>query len=510
MRRSTKHANQQSVEFKDFSGGLNTTNAIEVIQPNELNRCVNFELMGNLLRTVSGTRPIYTTDTLHFTDITYDIINDLLLVCTVEYNDAGTVTGRKLYTIKTDGTELTERGSITGTIQPGFASWENGVLIASGAKLQYWNGENLITIDTSPDVCNGVFTTHGRVVVYYGDTIHYSAVGDETDWTEDANVDSSSKWLQVGYKDGGFVTTVVSLSSDVIAFKSNNTAFHIAGQYPDWSQREISRNIDDKGWRTAVSLTNSVIVLGRSSLQAIATTDDYGEMKATNLSIKVQDDIQALPNNIKVRFIAPLNQLWLISGQRQFLFMDIEHQAFLRREYNAAAVDACYKNDTVFVLKDQEICYLDNDPQMRDSGDFLRWHVYAKTLVANYDYLIKRAHVDITPLFQNYAYVNFYVGHVLLSELVPKEALQIYHDYTYIYHSKRGVKGKPITSIYTNGDEIYDNDYEIWQNGTYLRSIAYVRQTKRQVDRHKAIKVYGKGSGGRFILNCINFDIVEV
>lgn len=510
MRLSTKHANQQSVEFKDFSGGLNTANAIEMIQPNELNRCVNFELMGNLLRTVSGTKPIFTTEDLHFTDITYDVINDLLIVCAIERGNDGIVTGRKVYTIRSDGTELTMRGALTGNITPGFASWEDGVLIASGGKLQYWNGTDLVTIATSPDVCNGVFVTHGRVVVYYGDKLHYSAVGDETDWTEDTNVDSSSKWMQVGYKDGGRITTVVSLSKDIIVFKSNNTAYHVAGQYPDWAQREISRNIDDKSWRGAVSLTNSVIVLGRSSVQAVATTDDYGDMKATSLSSKIQEDIQALPDNVKVRFIAPLNQIWFISGQRQFLFMDIDHQAFLRREYNKEALDVCYKNDTVYVLKDQEICYLDNGGQMMDSGDTLRWQMHAKTLVANYDYLVKRAHVDITPLFQTYAYVNFYIGHVLLSELVPKEALQIYHDYTYIYHSKRGIKGKPIASIYTNGDEIYDNDYELWQNGTYLKSIAYVRQTKRQVDRHKAIKIYGKGAGGRFILNLINFDLVEV
>lgn len=501
MRLSSKHTNPQMIEYKDFTGGLNTTNAIEMIEMNELNHCINFELMGNLLRTVSGTKDIYRTETLHFSDIFYDTINNLLIVGTSD---------RKIFTIQPNGGDLKELGSLTGTITPDFAVWEDGVLIASGGKLQYFNGNELLTLEKSPDVCNGVFTSHGRVIVYYDDVIKYSAVGDETDWAEDTNVDSSSKWLQVGYKDGGKITNVVNLSADILAFKSNNTAFHIAGQYPDWQQREISRNISSRGLRTALSLTSSAIVLGDSSLQAITVTDDYGEMKATDLAAKVEDDIKAIGKIVKARYIAPLNQIWLLTGDKTFLFLDVEHVAFFKREYNTPAVDACYHGDKVYVLKSDAICYLDNGDNMRDNGEVMHWEMHAKTLVSYNDFLVKRVRVDITPMFQNYADVRFWVGHVQLSELVPKEALQIWHDYTQLYHSKRSLKSVPIADIYSNGDEIYDNDDEIYRNPTYIKSTTYVRQTKRQVDRHKGIKVHGKGHGGRFILNLINFEMVEV
>lgn len=255
MRISSKHTNSQMIEYSDFTGGLNTTNAIEVIEANELNQCINFELMGNLLRTVSGTKDILRVKGIHFRDIFFDTINQLLVLTTHD---------KKVYTLKTDGTGFTERGKLTGKITPDFAVWESGVLIASGGKLQYFNGSELLTLEKSPDVCNGVFTSHGRVLVYYDDVIKYSAVGDETDWAEDANVDSSSKWLQVGYKDGGKITNVVNLSADILAFKSNNTAFHISGQYPDWQQKEISRNIRSKNWRTAIPLTSSALVLGKT------------------------------------------------------------------------------------------------------------------------------------------------------------------------------------------------------------------------------------------------------
>jgi len=511
MRLSNKHANVQAVDYQDFTGGLNVEKAIETIELNELNRCVNFELNGSQLAAVSGTTALKTDDTIEFTDMFYDRINNLIILCGLEPDDEDeTVQHHFVYTIKTDGTSLTKLDELTGNITPCFASWEDGVLIASGGKLQYWNGTTLTTINTSPTHCNGVYVSHGRVIVYYDDILHYSAVGDETNWTEDDNDDSASKWLQVGYKDGGQIVSVISLSQDILAFKSTHSAYHVAGQFPGWQVREISRNVDTKSWRSAISLTNSAIVLGRSMLQALAPTDDYGEMHSTNIAQKIVSYIQALPSEIKLRFVAPLNQVWFMTGNRKFLFLDVTHQSFFMREYNRDTVDVCTKGDTVFVLKKHELCYLDNDPSMLDSNEPLRWEMYGKTLVSNNDYLVKRARADITPLFQTYANVNFFVGHIRLSDLVPKEAQQIYHDYTYIYHSRRPIKSQPINAVYINSDEIYENDYEIYNNETYIKSMAYVRRDRRQIDRHPAIKVYGKGSGGRFILNRINFEIVEV
>lgn len=510
MRLSNKHANVQSVEFLDFTGGLNTARAIEAIEFNELGRCINMELNGSQLVTVSGTAQLLEKEDVQFTDCTYDTINSLLLICGNEYDANNELTGRFVYKVNPDGTGFTKLGELTGSVTPGFAAWEDGVLIASGGKLQYWNGTTLETLTDSPTTCNGVFTSHGRVIVYYGDTVHYSAVGDESNWTEDDNDDSASKWLQVGYKDGGTIVGAVNLAQDILVFKSNNSAYHIAGQFPDWQVREISRNVDNKGHRAAIALTNSALILGRSMVQAITPTDDYGEMRATNLAHKVESYVKQLPSKVKLRFVAPLNQVWFMSGDRRFLFFDVAHQCFFEREYNVEAVDVCYKGDAVFVLKAHELCYLDNGQEMTDGGDLLHWVMDAKTLISQNDYLVKRVRVDITPMFQIYADIRFYVAHILLSDLVPKEAHLIWHDHTKIYHNKRFLVHQPITAVYINSDEIYDNDFEIYKNDTYIKSMVYVRRDKRQIDRHKAIRVYGKGSGGRFTLNRINCEIVEV
>jgi hypothetical protein len=509
MRLSNKHANVQSLDFIDFTGGLNTARAIETIDFNELGRSINMELSGNQLVTVSGTAQLMENEGVQFTDCTFDNINNLILICGKEY-EGDVLTGRFVYKVSPDGTGFTKLGELTGSITPGFAVWESGVLIASGGKLQYWNGSTLETLADSPANCNGVFTSHGRVIVYYSDTVHYSAVGDETSWTDDPNDASSSKWLQVGYKDGGTIVGAVNLAQDILVFKSNNSAYHIAGQYPDWQVREISRNVDNKGHRAAISLTNSSLVLGRSMVQAIAPTDDYGEMRAANLAQKIESNIKALPDIVKLRFVAPLNQVWFMSGERRFLFFDVAHQAFFMREYNKEAVDVCYKGDTVFVLKEHELCYLDNGLDMLDGGELLRWAINAKTLVSQNDYLVKRVRVDITPLFQTYSDVRFYVGRIQLNDLVPKEANQIWHDYTKIYHNKRYIIRQPASAIYINSDEVYDNENEIYNNDTHIKSMVYVRKDKRQIDRNKAIRVYAKGSGGRFTLNRINCEIVEV
>lgn len=501
MRLSSKHANPQTVDLADFSGGMNTFLPAEQIQPNELASCINMELAGNLLRTVSGTKAIYKNDEMHFTDMTYDKINDVLLLCAAD---------KKVYSLSVDGTVIKELGTLTGTITPDFIYWEDGVLIASGGKLQYFNGTTLDTIDTSPEVCNGVFTSNGRVIVYYGDTIHYSGVGDETNWTEDTNDDSSSKWLQVGYKDGGKVAAVVNLASDIVAIKTNRHAYHIAGQFPDWQQIEISRNIDCKSWRAATATTNGVIVLGSNNLQGVGTTDAYGDMKATDLASKVQDEIKRLPINMKLRVVPALNQVWLISGERRFLFMDIEHQAFFQREYNTPALDVCCRGDMVYVLKDNAVCCLDSGDLMFDNDEDLHWSFYGKTLISQHDFLIKKTRVDIEPMFERYVDLKFYIGHVCLSDIITKDALAIWHDYTKIYHSKRPIKTNPALQLYSSSDIFFGNDAEIFGNPTYIRSEIYVSKLKRQIDRRKAVKVYGSGSVGRFTLNVINFEIVEV
>ena len=111
-------------------------------------------------------------------------------------------------------------GTLSGDLYPICASWEDGILIASGGALQYFNGTQLITLNspTATSVC----VQAGRILITDENNIRYSSVGDETNWVEETNDDSSAKFIEAGYKDGGKLLAMVNLSSDVLIIKTGS------------------------------------------------------------------------------------------------------------------------------------------------------------------------------------------------------------------------------------------------------------------------------------------------
>ena len=339
MRISSEHANQQTVRFSDFSGGLNTTDAPESIAENELSRSINVEIYNGQLKTVAGDRAVYKSSDVSFDNIIFDSIESKMLL---------TDTSRNIYLLE-DGT-LTSKGELTGKSEVQYAAWEDGVLIASGGKLQYYHGGTLETITNAPDVCRGVFIKQGRVWTFYDDVLKCSAIGDETAWTNDSNDSSSSQWLQVGYKDGGKIVGVCSLSSDILIFKDNRHAYHLAGAFPNWTLSEIGRQIDCKSYHACVALGNSTLALGRAKMQAVSVTDDYGDMMARDISQKIYQDIISLPT-VRLRYLPSLNQVWLLGGTRSFLFLDANTGGWFTRKYNDYVMDAVEADGSIYFLK---------------------------------------------------------------------------------------------------------------------------------------------------------------
>lgn len=97
-----------------------------------------------------------------------------------------------------------------------------------------------------------------------------SGVGDETNWIEDANIDSSAKFLEVGYKDGG-------------------------------------------------SLVGMIGVLGQYEVQNIQATNVYGNLKPQNLALPVASEIKKVAGNSLLRYIPKLNQIWILNGEEIFI-----------------------------------------------------------------------------------------------------------------------------------------------------------------------------------------------
>ena len=204
MQLSAKH-NQTTISYNNFYGGLNTTTAQEMIAENELSRCLNMDIdtQSGLLKVVDGNKNIFTPpDGVKIKSTMYDPINCIWLV--VDKNNA-------VYTIDLTATKPSLSatiGTLTGNLFPCHAAWESGLLIASGGKLQYYNGTALVILTNSQAACSAVYVKKGRVVTNdltseNRSNIYFSATGDETTWADTSVDDSSGKWLEVGYKDGG-------------------------------------------------------------------------------------------------------------------------------------------------------------------------------------------------------------------------------------------------------------------------------------------------------------------
>ena len=243
-------------------------NTEDGIAENQLSFAVNVEVdhATGRLKTVAGT-----TDVWHFPKIfaaAYDEINDKLLLIDED---------KKVYAADFETKIISdELGTLSGDLYPITTSWEDGLLIASGGKVQYFNGENFMTIEESPNA-TGVYIRAGRVLVTDENNVRYSGVGDETNWTEDTGDDSSSKFVEAGYKDGGKLIGMTNLSSDVLLIKDNRRLYRLSGEYPDWSISEVSRNVEVSGRLSFCSVADSIFILGRNEIQSIQTTSSYGD-----------------------------------------------------------------------------------------------------------------------------------------------------------------------------------------------------------------------------------------
>ena len=508
LRLASKHANQQIVSRADFSGGLNTSSAIEMIADNELADCVNMDVdqATRLLKTVSGTETIYKPG-YTIAHAIFDKINNVFLLVD---------TDRKVYRsdLKSSSQAL---GTLNGKLIPKYTEWEDGVLIAAGGSLQYYNGTDLTTIEksaestyTPPTDASGVYIRAGRVLVDHQNEIVYSGTGDETNWSQDDNNASTSKFLETGYKDGGKIVGMTSLSDSIIVLKSNNRVYKVSGEYPNWTISEISRNVDCRSRLSYCAVVDNTVVLGKSRLQIIQTTDQYGDMKVANIGQKVSSDIASLPDTTKVVFVPPLNQVWLITDNGFVLIYDLVFSSFYKRQFNSPVIDVISVNEDVYIIKADRVSKL-SAYHFADDDESLKWWFKARRITAHNDLLLKRAQISITPNFECFCDGQIWTGGVITALPMPWYLMLVYKNKASIYHNKVSLKAsRNLRGIYAAGNQVYENPELIYRNREKLWSIKDITTDKRCVFRNKKIDIRGYGANGAFILNSINMDIVEV
>lgn len=482
MKIGVKHQNQQSIVRADFSGGLNTSANVDGIAENQLSVAVNVEVdhATGRLRTVAGT-----TDVLHLENIfaaLYDEINKKLLL----------VTGDKTV-YATDFKKTTPLGKLSGDLYPISTSWEDGILIASGDKLQYFNGKEFLTLD-SPNATS-VYVRAGRVLIADENNVRYSGVGDETNWAEDTNDDSSSKFVEAGYKDGGKLIGMINLSQDILLIKNNHRLYRLSGEFPKWAISEVSRNIEVSGRMSYCAVADSVFILGKNELQNVQTTSDYGDMKPQNIATLIARDIQNLPANTFLRYVPPLSQLWAIKGQSVLMF-DLVTQSWFRREFHSPVIDVIPVGNDVLIIKKDRVSKLNAD-SFTDLGEPLKWKWYCKRLVSQHDFLLKRVQISFTPYDWRNCEGQITVGKVV----VPFPKFQ--GGSTTAPNSWKKFFLSEGRMIYGDEDLIIKNPQPIYSKPTIFTE-------SRNVFRSKFLDIGGTGSKGGVVFNSVIMDLVEV
>jgi hypothetical protein len=551
MNLSSKHQ-QNIVTYGDFTGGLNTTTVPAMIAENQMADCTNMEFnrTTGALQTCCGTATVFKCpDDITIDKLFYDEINNIFI-----FTDDNTKAVYKSSLVDIDGTHSFDReriGFLSGNKTASAVMWDKGLLIVSGGRLQYWDGssfdaikitfqdemnsyswesvgtslpsgttasdftfdtyytknesyvsyngeyylckENHTSVSDSPSKCNGVFVKNGRVYTWYEYRLQCSGVGDARCWYDVSSDDSTSKWIDIGYKEGdneqAYITGACALSSDIVVIKNDGKIYRLAGDYPDWSLKEIARNITCINSHCFTAIQDGVFIVGREGMFFLQTTVDYGEMKPTNVANGILSLLSTLSvEKSWVKFLPALNQIWIAGYENKFICFDLTFKAFFQRKFYSAVNDICVYKSYFMLARNHSVGELVDgiyqDEKYSDNESDMDWEVTAKSHTDFYDFLLKRIRVTYVPLLDSFDTARMLTAenkiHVDLSESQTKSP-EIYADNTLI---------------------VDDDSYVVPMNTQF--------NTKWCVYRNRMFGVKLKGQASAVMLNKIDIAVAEV
>lgn len=204
----------------------------------------------------------------------------------------------KLY--KLVGSSLVEIGALSntsGTAVTTVAAFIDNLYIASGAKLQKWDGTTLYTdggawSPGAPD-CGIVIAKSARLFVNDVDTkdlIKASGVINDTTFAYPDGIT-----FRAGWRDGDGVVAMHPLADDLVIFKGpNKRSIHVLkGIYPNWDMVEIVRGSGAIATKAINRVGADVLVLDRDGLNSVSGTIEYGDFRADPVGIEVAGPMTA-------------------------------------------------------------------------------------------------------------------------------------------------------------------------------------------------------------------------
>lgn len=380
--KANKHQQVKPFSVGDVRGGINLSSPPNLINDNEVQVLKNFEfgIDGELLRTRGGlSSPLFTfSDKIKSVFYDYEM-NSHLVVLENNY--------LYMYVI---GNEPIMSGILLGNNKPVFCKFGGNVYIASGDRLQKFDYSRLTTI--SSPLCDDVFERFGRLAITKAgtDNVMYSAVGDPTGWTDDPNDDSSSKEVEIGYKDGGDICGVLPLSTDIIVFKTNGKIFQLSNEYPDWGVYNIGKDSDFLYRFGAEHLSNEIIYMSRQGLRSLSTSAEYGNFQSKEFGEKINSELRKSVYN-------PV--IWKLNRKKQIIInpdkgnkLIVYHYligAFTTMEFPSTVADIAESPVDVVIAMDNSLYYW-SQAYKTDNGIQITSTIKSKMLKSNQEMLIKK------------------------------------------------------------------------------------------------------------------------
>ena len=309
-----RQAQDLSLVLSDFTGGMNTAASSYMLADNEAQLLENYEYDYNRLRTRGGlSAPIATCS--DETDVESGFY-DFETGCFFLFGKTPTLETDTAKIYKTDLTTTTYLGKLTGRERPVCCKYDSKVFIASGDHYQVYDYVAGLSTIANSFLTDNIFERFGRIATTKqgDDNQHYSSTGDATSaaaWTDDSNDDSTAKWLEVGYKDGGDIITTKPLANDLMVFKTNGKIYQISGEYPSWVCMVAGDNSDAQITKQSIEIVgDSITFMTKSGLKSLGTVSTYGNFTLNELGYKFNKSLSAT-------VYKPL--LWNIVRKRQLI-----------------------------------------------------------------------------------------------------------------------------------------------------------------------------------------------
>ena len=471
-----------TMNSQGFPYGINWSKNPEAIADTELVQAENceYDYSDGGLRTVPGIKIKLDMGTSIDT-LFYDKRHNLF------YFSCGT----DLYTTS-EFTSYTKTGTLNGAKKPVYTMFGDSCIIASGGHLNSIEaGSTLQTISGSPERSDYVTVRGGRVLAYAtnSDQLNYSAIGDCTAWTNDAQDSSSAQFVNVGYKDPGNIVAAGFLNNLIIVYKEGGKAYKIVGepQDSDYSVQPVSQTAYIGSEHGTVSVDNKSYYVGSAGMMSFSPTNAYGDVapfeEGLNINAWIINNLDA---NCEMWHIPPKKQIWLKTQNDNRIYMyhyiprySDGRGAFTVRTMAYTMHDVCCVGNKVYIAYGNKIGTLDATTDLDDTMQIQTAITGANRLASQHSILV------MNRLFISY-------------NLLPG-----------IGSIKCGKKTKSLT-FSSDSPYAYDATGYAYDATEYAYSDAYTRSYKVGGGSNKSVQVQIIVQSGAISLRQMQYQYLEV